>query len=138
MALGLPPVPSSAGVPEPRADSVFIGDAPVQVAPPRTRCRLTVRTTLPEGTKVRLQYEGRGFIMPWDSVSHPDTWAWRTLSSVKVVGGKVSKVVRVTADGYWRFSTDAGSSDPWFIDVYPTSDISDPGVPGLDNSCREP
>ena len=110
----------------------------MQVAPPGTRCRFTVKTTLPEGTRVRFQYFARGFIMPWESVSHPDTWAWQTRGTVKVVGGKVTRVVRVTDDGYWRFSVDAGGSDPWFIDVYPTGDISDPGIPGIDNSCRKP
>ena len=121
----------------PRSDTpVFTGPGYVLIAPPKTRCRLSLKTTLPAGTPARLEFVARGFIMPWDTVDHPDTWAWKPWGSVGVKGGRVDRIVKVTQDGYWRYWSSQGASEPRFIDVYPTSDLADPGVPGAARPCR--
>jgi hypothetical protein len=53
-----------------------------------------------------------------------------------VTAGRVTHTLRITSDGYWRYWSPSGVSDPRFIDVYPTSDLSDPGIPGSTNECR--
>lgn len=119
-----------------RTDRVFTGPDNVLVGPPKARCRLSLGTTLPPGTKARLEFSARPFIMPWDTVDPPDTWSWRTWATVPVKGDRVSRVVTVTEDGYWRYWSPRGVSEPRFIDVYPTSDLADPGAPGAARMCR--
>ena len=119
-----------------RSEPVFTGPDYVLVGPPKSKCRLSLSTALPLGTKTRLEFVARSFIMPWDTVDPPDSWAWRSLAKVPVTGGRVSKIVKVTQDGYWRYWSSQGPSEPRFIDVYPTSDLADPGVPGAARMCR--
>lgn len=120
----------------PRSESVFSGPSKVSVGPAKARCKLTLRTTLRNGAVVQLQFHPRSFIMPWESEEPPDTWRWRSVARVVVKGGRVTHTLKISTDGYWRYSSARGSSDPRFIDVYPTSDLSDPGIPGYTTLCR--
>lgn len=128
--------PAQARALAPRAESVFFGPDKVSVGPVKARCKLTLRTRLPASTPTRLEFYPRSFIMPWESEESPDAWQWRPVARVVVAAGRVTHTLKITSDGYWRYWSPSGVSEPRFIDVYPTSDLSDPGIPGYTNECR--
>lgn len=119
-----------------RSNAVFSSPARVVVGPPNSQCPLAVGTKLPRGTIVRLEFFPSHFFMPWETVDHPNTWDWKPWARVAVANGKASKMVKAKQDGYWRYTSARGSSDPGYLDVYPTSDLSDPGIPGSTVECR--
>lgn len=52
-------------------------------------------------------------------------------------GARARAVVLAQKDGYWRFKVKGGVSKPWFLDVWPTSDLVGDDGP-VDIRCPKP
>lgn len=102
----------------------------VFTSPPGDACAFTARAKFPEGTRSKLQFAPAAYV-PWES---KDNLAWRTVKRTRVKNSTVRVLVTAKSDGYWRWKSGPYASEPWFLDLWPTSDLADPGGP-QDLSC---
>lgn len=102
----------------------------VYTAPRGQLCTFRARVKLAEGARTTLQFTP-GAYSPWESA---DDLKWKSFKTTRVKGSKVRALVTADLDGYWRWKSGRQVSERWFLDVWPTSDLADPGGP-KDLSC---
>lgn len=119
------------------ADRVSFGDMRTAYTSPKGKaCMFATTTTAREGTRVVVQFAASGLVPPWETVD-PDALRWKRAATVRVADSTARAVVRAQRDGYWRFKVQGSVSRPWFLDVWPTSDLVGDDGP-VDITCPRP
>ena len=119
------------------ADTVTFGAMrPAYTSPSGNMCMFATSTSARPGTTLVVQFAASGLVPPWETVD-PDALRWKRATTVKVNQGTARAVVRAQQDGYWRFKIKGSVSKPWFLDVWPTSDLVGDDGP-VDIRCPKP
>lgn len=119
------------------ADRVSFGDMRTAYTSPKGKtCMFATSTTAREGTRVVVQFAASGLTPPWETLN-PDELRWKRAKTVRVDEATARAVVRAQRDGYWRFKVQGSVSKPWFLDVWPTSDLVGDDGP-VDITCPPP
>ena len=103
---------------------------------PNAKCLFILPITRLNGARITLSFARSALNPPWEELD-AESLPWKRVKTVKGRGGEVSAVIVAREDGYWRFSGGKVVSEPWFLDVWPTSDLVGDDGP-YDLSCLTP
>lgn len=123
---------SQAGVAD-RAKPSF-GDSPsAYTSKPSGKCVFSLTTKGLDGARIKLSFAQADLTPPWEEVD-VNALTWKRVKTVRGRNGEVSATIVARKDGYWRFSVGRVVSEPWYLDVWPTSDLIGDDGP-YDLSC---
>jgi hypothetical protein len=119
-----------------RSKGSFGVGASAYTSKPNAKCLFVLPITGLNGARITLSFAQSGLQPPWQELD-VTSLKWKRVKTVKGRNGEVSAIIVAREDGYWRFSSGKVVSEPWYLDVWPTSDLVGDLGP-YDISCLTP
>lgn len=119
-----------------RSKASFGVGASAYTSKPNAKCLFVLPITGLNGARITLSFAQSGLQPPWQELNVA-ALNWKRVKTVKGRNGEVSAIIVAREDGYWRFSAGKVVSEPWYLDVWPTSNLVGDDGP-YDISCLTP